>query len=193
MSTLKEDKKYTSTIDSEDAFAVWVGCLGCYNGGRLNGEWVDARDAEDLAALNLAKKDNDGVYWCNSCGADEFMVFDTDTSIAAFRNEMSPSEAAELARGLDAAIEAGHDVEALNAWMSYSGEKDLSILSNFDDSYMGHRDGGLVEYAQELAEELHGEEMRKAHWPFSCIDWEHAARELSYDYHDEGGHIFRQY
>jgi len=196
MSILKEDKKYTSTIDSADAFAVWVGCLGCYNNGQLNGVWVDARDAADLEALGLAKIETVGDYTaprCVRCFADEFWVFDTDTSIKAFQQEMSPTEAAELARGLDAAIEAGHDIEALNAWMSYSGEKDLSDLSNFEDSYMGHRDGGLVEYAQELAEEMHGEEMATARWPFSCIDWDHAARELAYDYYEEGGHIFRQY
>ena len=28
---------------------VWVGCLGCYNAGRLVGRWVDAEDAADLS------------------------------------------------------------------------------------------------------------------------------------------------
>jgi hypothetical protein len=190
MSTLKEDKKYTSTIDSSEAFAVWVGCMGCYTHGRLNGKWVDARDAEDLAALNLAYQDINNVYWCNSCGADEFWVFDTDTSIESFRQEMSPTEAAELARGLDAAIEAGHNVEALNAWINYSGEKDLSDLSNFEDSYCGHYEGGLVEYAQEVAEDFaESRAVRNSYWPFNCIDWEAAAQQL--DCYEEDGHVFR--
>lgn len=193
MNTTQTEKNYTSTIDSEDAFAVWVGCLGCYNNGSLNGRWVDARNANDLEALGLAKIETVGDYTaprCSCCFADEFWVFDTDTNIEAFQKEMSPCEAAKLAEELDAAIEAGHDVAALNAWMDYTGEKNLEDLSSFEDSYIGHRDGGLVEYAQEIAEDLHGEEMRKAQWPFSCIDWEHAARELSHDYYEEGGHIF---
>lgn len=37
------------------------------------------------------------------------------------------------------------------------------------------------EYAQELAEDI-GAVDDTLGWPHSCIDWEHAARELSFDY-----------
>lgn len=36
-------------------------------------------------------------------------------------------------------------------------------------------------YAQELAEDI-GAVKADAAWPHTCIDWEHAARELQYDY-----------
>jgi|SRR5215472_364036 len=48
--------------------------------------------------------------------------------------------------------------------------------------------GALIEdsyfqkYAEELADELYGREIGGAKWPFSCIDWEQAARELQTDY-----------
>jgi hypothetical protein len=186
---METKKEYTSTLDSGDAFAVWVGCLGCYNGGRLNGEWVDARDCDDLAALGLAKQDENGVYWCNSCGADEFWIFDTDTQIKEYQKEMSIQSAKEKARDLAAALERGHDIEALSAWMDHTGG-DLSDLSSFEDSYIGYFEGGLREYAEELAADLYGKELAEARWPFSCIDWDHATRELSYDYFEEGGHVF---
>ena len=38
------------------------------------------------------------------------------------------------------------------------------------------------EYAQELAADLYGEEIRNASWPFDCIDWERAAGALRQDY-----------
>ena len=38
------------------------------------------------------------------------------------------------------------------------------------------------EYAQDLASDLYGEEIRNAHWPFDCIDWEQAADALRQDY-----------
>lgn len=43
------------------------------------------------------------------------------------------------------------------------------------------RDSYFVEYAQELAEELvpDGTDMS---WPYRCIDWQQAARELQQDY-----------
>lgn len=43
------------------------------------------------------------------------------------------------------------------------------------------RDSYFVEYTQELCEEL-GYMEREIKWPFTCIDWDKAARELQYDY-----------
>jgi antirestriction protein len=39
---------------------------------------------------------------------------------------------------------------------------------------------GLEEYAQELAEEIG--DITRDRWPFYCIDWEWAARDLRHDY-----------
>lgn len=43
------------------------------------------------------------------------------------------------------------------------------------------RDSYFKTYAQELAEDI-GAIDRDSKWPHNCIDWEHAARELQYDY-----------
>lgn len=43
------------------------------------------------------------------------------------------------------------------------------------------RDSYFEEYAQELAEDC-GMVERDVKWPYTCIDWEKAARELQYDY-----------
>ena len=43
------------------------------------------------------------------------------------------------------------------------------------------RDSYFTQYAQELAEDI-GAVKSDAQWPHTCIDWEHAARELQYDY-----------
>ena len=43
------------------------------------------------------------------------------------------------------------------------------------------RDSYFKTYAQELAEET-GAVDADAKWPNNCIDWDHAARELQYDY-----------
>ena len=42
-------------------------------------------------------------------------------------------------------------------------------------------DSYFTEYAQQLAEDI-GAINPNASWPNNCIDWEHAARELQYDY-----------
>jgi hypothetical protein len=43
------------------------------------------------------------------------------------------------------------------------------------------RDSYFKDYAQELAEDI-GAVKSDAQWPHTCIDWDHAARELQYDY-----------
>jgi len=43
------------------------------------------------------------------------------------------------------------------------------------------RDQHFPQYAQELAEDCY-HAVRHPEWPFTCIDWEQAARELQHDY-----------
>ena len=43
-------------------------------------------------------------------------------------------------------------------------------------------DWHFKDYAQELADDLDGSAIDNAIWPFTCIDWERAARELRMDY-----------
>ncbi len=43
------------------------------------------------------------------------------------------------------------------------------------------RDSYFKTYAQELAEDV-GDVPKDLAWPFTCIDWDQAARELQYDY-----------
>lgn len=43
------------------------------------------------------------------------------------------------------------------------------------------RDSYFKSYAQDLAEDI-GAIDRDSKWPHNCIDWDHAARELQYDY-----------
>ena len=44
------------------------------------------------------------------------------------------------------------------------------------------RDSYFVTYAQELADEISDQSAGPAIWPFTCIDWDQAARELRMDY-----------
>ena len=64
---------------------AWVGCLSCYNAGRLHGEWLDAVDAADWA--------------CERPGHEEMWVMDHEG--LGLSGECSPTEAAERAAALD--------------------------------------------------------------------------------------------
>lgn len=59
----------------------------------------------------------------------------------------------------------------------------------FEEAYQGRFDDDK-DFACDMAEQLGLIDSETA-WPHSCIDWNHAARELMYDYSEEGGHYFR--
>ncbi len=66
---------------------------------------------------------------------------------------------------------------------------DLEALQDDDGEYVADwydgatliRDSYFENYAQELAEDM-GLLARSSAWPYTCIDWEQAARELQQDY-----------
>jgi hypothetical protein len=80
---------------------------------------------------------------------------------------------------------------ALRDWDVDNGEE-LKALQGLESQAEGYcdwrhgatliRDNYFESYAQEQAEDLHGDKVRHAQWPFNCIDWEQAANELQQDY-----------
>lgn len=95
-------------------------------------------------------------------------------------------------------VEARDNAEkALAEWDADNGEEFKAIESFLDEmkGYGGDeqwrgdwypvtliREDIFPEYAEELAEDLHGDAVRDAQWPFDCIDWEKAADRLRIDY-----------
>jgi antirestriction protein len=81
-----------------------------------------------------------------------------------------------------------YDPEVYQAYINIVGE-DYATQEGAEEDYAGDH-ASDEEFAQNLADEL-GEINENANWPHSCIDWEHAARELMYDYSEDNGHYFR--
>jgi antirestriction protein len=60
---------------------------------------------------------------------------------------------------------------------------------NFEDAYCGKHESDK-DFAYDQADQLGGLEEDMV-WPYTCIDWDRAARELMYDYEEHKGHYFR--
>jgi antirestriction protein len=144
---------------------VWVGCLACYNGGRLNGEWLDAADAE---TFDCVRSDHEEMWCLTSEGMP-------------VSSEMSPATAVRWAELVDAA----DDVDVLTAFVRIHriSDPDDAELEDYAERYAGYAESDVV-FAQQQWEETRCDEPI-TEWPYSCIDWEHAARELMYDYDSE--------
>lgn len=85
---------------------------------------------------------------------------------------------------LEAAAECDQDPEVICAALYLGIAPD-----DIDEAYSGEFSSD-EDFAQDMAEQL-GAIDRNAKWPQTCIDWEHAARELMYDYCEHNGHYFR--
>jgi antirestriction protein len=111
---------------------VWVGCLACYNDGRLQGEWVSAVDAADFVPCERPTHEE---YWC----------FDLE-SFPKGSGEMSPMEAARIGEVL-----VGVEDSQRGAFLAYleNFHGDLDYVSeHFDGAYMGEW-GSFREYVEE--------------------------------------------
>lgn len=72
-------------------------------------------------------------------------------------------------------------------------QKELKLLEEVAEEASGYsgdwrhgatliRESYFEDYAMQFAEDLHGNAVREASWPFDCINWEQAADALKGDY-----------
>lgn len=80
-------------------------------------------------------------------------------------------------------------IEAYAALGSYSLSDLDEFFENLEEAYQGEYSSD-EDFAESFAEEL-GYINDSVQWPYTCIDWQHAARELMYDYNESNGHYFR--
>lgn len=157
---------------------VWLGCLACYNDGRLVGDWHEATDAADVTPEDVhGRPTTHDELWC----------FDVE-GFGPFNREMGPVEASAIAAACAASEDAGVPARAALLWAANVGNEP-SDLEGAAEDYCGEWES-LADYAQELAEDT-GAVPDELRWPLYCIDWERAARELSFDgYWIESGYVF---
>lgn len=78
------------------------------------------------------------------------------------------------------AEECGDDAEELASLMALA-EQAEGYAADWQHGEALIRDSYFEDYARELAEDI-GAIKSDASWPYTCIDWEQAARELQMDY-----------
>ena len=168
---------------------AWIGCLACYNDGRLVGDWFDAATADEVTTYDIhgahSRADSHDELWC----------FDHEN--IPVRGELDPLAAADWGRVY---TEVGPEHwPALCAWVESGdyvaeGTGDLPSISDFEGRYCGAWES-FREYAEQLADDIGlladvPEEIAR------YFDWQAWTRDLAMDYatHDdpEGGvFVFR--
>lgn len=149
---------------------VWIGCLNCYNNGRLVGKWINADDAEDIYAHDLHTEEDP----FENC--EELWCFDTN-EMPIGNKEMSPSEAKMWADRLSDVDDNLH--EEYYAWVeNYPSSAEDATNDNFENQYIGTY-MSVEDFAYAMAEDqLHSApEIAKTYF-----DYEAFARDLKIEY-----------
>ena len=178
-----------TTTTTDEIPRVWIGCLHCYNDGRLVGDWFTALGADLVAVADVH-----GISRSPGWGCEELWVMDHEG--LPFSGECSPSEAARWAERLGEIDE--HLRGAFRAWLAagaYAADSDgLPDVDGFVDVYCGTWPSFRA-YAEDLAESCG----LMADWPEtarSYFHWDAWTRDLAHEYTvvDADGcevHIFR--
>ena len=164
----------TTSSATDTAPRAWIGCLACYNEGRLVGDWFDAASADEVTTYDVhgahSRADSHDELWC----------FDHEN--IPVRGELDPLTAAAWGRCLAEVDE--HLRPALCAWVESGdyvaeGTGDLPSISDFVERYQGHWDT-FAEYAEQLADDI-----GLLAWTRDLaryFDWRAWSRDLAFDY-----------
>lgn len=177
---------------TDNAPKAWVGCLGCYNSGLLNGKWVEGESAGDVSlAVETIERESytgsgDKVTICVKCGSDEFWVFDHENFAGLISGECSPMEAQEKAELLASVDD--NEREAWEAWLSNGMPADIDQMR---EAYIGEYDSD-TDFAWEIVESC-GLLSDVDETLSRYFDIEAYARDLMFDHFSDNKHYFRSY
>lgn len=150
---------------------IYVACLASYNAGELHGAWVDLDSDKDVMGEAIASM----LATSPTTGAEDYAIHNTENLPSCVGEYTSLDDLATLAELYDE-----HGDAALAA-LEEAGAGDLDdVREALEDCYVGEYDND-EDFAYSMAEDM-GLLQDNAQWPYTCIDWGLAARELMYDY-----------
>ena len=165
---------------SADEPSIWLGCLACYNAGRLVGHWFSAVGADEVTLAQV--HEGSRVDYVRA-GCEELWGLDTD-NIPVDR-EMGAMEAAEWGQGYEEVGET--QWPALCAWVrsgSYiaQGDTDLPCVGDFEEAYAGEWDS-FRDYAFQLADDIDMfANLDDDHVAVRYFDWDSWITDLQIDF-----------
>lgn len=171
---------HTRRRTSTDEPSIWLGCLHCYNSGRLVGHWFSAVGADEVTLADVHQGSR--VDYTRE-GCEEIWGLDTD-NIPVDR-EMGAREAAQWGEIHEEVGET--QWPAICAWVrggSYiaQGDSDLPVVSDFEEAFAGEWDS-FRDYAFELAEDLAMfDGLDEDHVAVRYFGWDSWIRDLAMDY-----------
>jgi len=187
--TMTELRKPAAIGTSLDGPAIYIACLASYNDGILHGFWCDLTIA--TTAEEIQECIDYVLATSTKPGAEEYAIHDQQLLAGPLTGTEWP-DLNDIESYLDV-YNALDDTEQIAYRICCNDNHQVLCEDDFREMYCGVFDSPS-NYAYDLAESL-GHDIDGAKWPFSCIDWERAWRELDCDGYsaefnsDAGGYI----
>lgn len=174
-------------MSDTEAFKVWVGCLACYNDGRLVGEWFDASEApEDMEAFDDALEIAPGHHQID--GHEELWCFDTENSPVS--GEFSPMDAVRYAELIE---DLSIPIDALVAYLENQHEAlTEESVEAAAEAYIGDSDTDMAGYFAEIYDENELPEWARTHF-WSIMERIAEDDRLGGGWYRAGDYYFRSY
>ena len=185
-----------STTATDTRGRIFLTDYASYNNGTQFefGHWVDldqfsgADELNEYIAEHFKECDEKSPLPCGGT-REEIMVTDYEGFPAELYGESMSFD--KLFEYFERCEQCGYDTEVIEAFAACGNYRLDDIDAFFDaleESYSGEFNSDEA-FAEDMAEQI-GFEQPDA-WPYNCIDWERAARDLMFDYYSHNGHYFR--
>lgn len=154
--------------------------------GFLVGEPSDHRDGlPTYSAYFYDTRDETCAVFDSAMTRKEFLALMADADMLS--EALDDKDDAEGEEDTELTLAETYDKEAIDAYIKNYGE---GYLDNFEEAYTGKYDSD-ADFAQDMHEQISEPLEGADRWPYNCIDWDYAARELMYDYLELDGYYFR--
>jgi len=159
---------------------VWIGCLHCYNDGRLVGDWWDANEAAYVTPEDVHGRPVNESH-------DELWCFDHENIPTG--GELDPMTAGEWGDRYKEVTDKGYDWAAFMAYVKLGGHGDgVPDFDHFENSYVGEY-GSMRAYAEEFVNDI--EDLPNVPDIIRYnIDYDGVVQDLEQDHAEQDGHIF---
>lgn len=164
---------------------IYVGTYAKYSNGSIAGEWIEVTPDYDLLMEQIKELHSDEED-------PEIMIQDYDIEDSGlqtiFKDLGETPDLKEVCNALE--LLQDEDTGMIAAYIDCIGASDSieDTIKAANDNFYGQYDSD-EDFAQETAEQC-GMIERNLSWPYTCIDWTYAARELMYDYYTSNGYYF---
>lgn len=167
---------------------IYVGTYAKYNDGSIAGEWLEVTSDYDLLMEQILELHSDE-------DDPEIMIQDYDIEDEGlqtiFKDLGETPDLEEVCKAIE--LLENEDTDMIAAYINCMGAGDSieDTIKAANDAFMGEYDSD-EDFAENMAEET-GAIDKNLSWPYTCINWEFAARELMYDYSTSNNYYFTNY